>query len=325
MEELGCSHHYRYEPEPPGMIARTDLQGPVAQQEATVSPVSPTLTVNRLRRWSKKPWSRALLVLVAIVIFVSIRAYMLMDPKEARIAAEFSTLSSGYGITIDATLDADFFPDSWKLPPISARAVAISEGELHRFPNILKIALAQYPIEVIRDNLKTVCLAQDIYFYDTPYGATNSTDTVYLTSEGWTQGYTDQYLVETFHDEFSSILMRNYPLHLQHTRWVACNPPGFKYRNNNADDAGREAITQHRDKLDGDPKLYKDGFLSEYSMANLEEDVNTFSGHILTRPQEMRSLIRQYPRLKMKYRVWLDFYHSVNPKMTESFLLGNHK
>ncbi len=66
-------------------------------------------------------------------------------------------------------------------------------------------------------------------FYDVPYGGTNSTDAVYLVNRGAPLGYTDKYLEQTFHHEFSSILFRNFPALLDTGLWKGANQINYIY------------------------------------------------------------------------------------------------
>ena len=255
--------------------------------------------------------SAGVLALIGIVVF-----HLVFNSRES---AAFAPLREEYGIDVCFIVSFGFFPTEWRQPPINARATPISRSELQRFPTLLRLSLAKYPKVVISKHLTAICLAKEMYFYDTPYGGTNSGDVVYLCSEGEEQGYTDDYLINSFHHEFSSILMRSHPFPSR--QWRACNAPGFKYTGSDPDSAGRTAITQNKADLAGSEELYRAGFLSQYSTADIEEDFNMFSGLLLSRPRETRTLIQQYPRLKKKYEVWLAFYRSINNQMTETFLL----
>jgi len=66
-------------------------------------------------------------------------------------------------------------------------------------------------------NLKAVYFLKEMAFFNTPFGGTNSADNLYLTSNGITLGYTNDYIEQTFHHEFSSILFRNHPEYLDTT------------------------------------------------------------------------------------------------------------
>jgi hypothetical protein len=72
-------------------------------------------------------------------------------------------------------------------------------------------ALKKYPTSALQKELKAVYFLKSMKFYNIGYGGTNSNDALYLTNNGEMLGYTELYLEQTFHHEFSSILYRNHP------------------------------------------------------------------------------------------------------------------
>ncbi len=230
----------------------------------------------------------------------------------------FHTLEKRYGITVKHAYDGDFFPRSWIEKPISARFTPLDDEELKRFPSLLEKALSRYPERVIRNNLKGINLAGGIYFYNLRYGGTYTGTIVYLTSGGVRKGYTDTYIIGSFHHEFSSILLRNY--RFPKSEWLAANPKGFSYRF--TDHGGRRALQDGSDSLTGTAKLYRDGFLNQYSTAGFEEDLNEYSGRILTDPAGFKKLMKTYPRIEKKFRVWLSYYRSVDRVFTEDYIFN---
>ena len=74
-------------------------------------------------------------------------------------------------VEVHAALSNDMFPVSWRGGDIKARATEISPGEAARSLRIVKIALAKYPADLLKMNLKKIYLTRQMYFYDLPYGA----------------------------------------------------------------------------------------------------------------------------------------------------------
>lgn len=232
-------------------------------------------------------------------------------------AAEFRALEAAYDgkIKIHYTADRSLLPKSWTRSAIDGRITAIDRAELQRFPILLRQALGRYPKKVITKNLKRVVILESISFYGLEYGATYSTDTVYLSSKGKTLGYTDRYLIDGFHHEFSSILFRNYRFPTR--RWEMCNPERFKYSG-----SGVAALKNGQTSLEGSDELYQKGFLAGYSISALEEDYNVYSGIAFSQPERLRRLIRDYPKVREKFLVWLDFYRSIDPFFTQARVLN---
>ena len=207
-------------------------------------------------------------------------------------------------------------PKEWRRAAISARLTPISESELRRFPALLREALSRYPKEVITRNLRKIVLSDSISFYGLEYGATYSSDTVFLSSKGRDLGYTDRYLIEGFHHEFSSILFKNY--RFAEKNWGYLNPKGFEYSG-----SGVHALKKlETSSLEGNAELYRKGFLAPYAVSALEEDFNVYSGIALSQPQRLSELMRRYPMVRKKFYAWLDFYRSVHPRFDERWVLN---
>ncbi|PCJ54372.1 MAG: hypothetical protein COA79_21890 [Planctomycetota bacterium] len=221
----------------------------------------------------------------------------------------FSEIESTYGVKIIMKATPELFHPSWRLPPINAKIVQIDENEVLRYPMILKNVLSKYPKKVLLKNLKKIVLAKSLSFYGLQYGGTYSTYTVYLTSKGISRGYTNDYLINSIHHEFSSILFRNY--NFPKEKWKSLNLKGFKYTNNSID-GGIEALKAGKAGLIGSHLWYKQGFLAEYSISALEEDFNLYSASILTNPIHIKKLAKKYTLIKKKLDLWLSFYNSID-------------
>src|SRR5690349_3374574 len=102
------------------------------------------------------------------------------------------------------------FPESWQKKPINAEGGQIDETEIIRCKKVLVTALKKYPLSLLQEELQSVYFVKWMKFYNVGYGGTNSTDALYLTDNGIDLGYTEHYLEQTFHHEFSSILYRNH-------------------------------------------------------------------------------------------------------------------
>jgi hypothetical protein len=111
-------------------------------------------------------------------------------------------------------------------------------------------------------------------FFGVSYGGTNSNNVVYLSNRRVKEGYTDEWLEQTFHHEFSSILWRNFKFLFDEKSWLA-NNDSIHYGK-----SGKDAIKTGKDSKHFDFELNKRGVLAEYSMASLEEDVNVFAENL---------------------------------------------
>lgn len=57
-------------------------------------------------------------------------------------------------------------------------------------------------------------------------------------------------------------------------------------------------------------------------MTDFENDFNEYSAMIFTYPEKFKKIMNQYPRVRAKFEIWLDFYQKINPIFTEAYLLG---
>lgn len=237
--------------------------------------------------------------------------------KQSNREDTISTLSFKYGVEIRYKIDSNFFTEDW---PADSKAIMIDEKELERFSYIIGSALQKYPVGLIKKNLKGIFLCKKIISYGIEYGASHSSDNniIYLCSEGKNNGYTDVYLIDSFHHEFSHILFDQYRFPIN--EWKLCNSKKFQYTY--VEDGGYNAMLHEKDSIYGTVELYEQGFLSEYSKSAIEEDFAVFSGMILTEPKEFESLVKRYSRIKRKFKVWLSFYNSIDKRFTEEYVFG---
>jgi len=208
------------------------------------------------------------------------------------------------------------FPLEWQQSPISGEASIIENGERMRCKLLTIKALDKYPADVLKLNLKSVYWLKKMSFYGVEYGGTNSNSAVYLTNDGANLGYTDNYLEQTFHHEFSSILFRNYPSLFDSIAWKSVNEKSFIY---NDPEDGVGAIRNNASSQDLDTAICRRGLLTQYSMSSIENDVNTFAQNLFAASEGFWDLMTKYPRIRMKVYILIRFYNKINPLFTEQY------
>ncbi len=227
---------------------------------------------------------------------------------------ETDTIMQGIHISFDYKIN--IFPGSWREEPINAEGEQIEVSEIARCKSIMKKAFSKYPITVLKQNLKAVYFLKSIRFYNVGYGGTNSTDALYLTNDGIPLGYTDWYLEKSFHHEFSSILYRNHPEYINETEWKKANITGFDY---NDPEGGVGAIRNNKSSEEIDTTLCRNGFLTQYALSDMENDINTFAQNIFIPAAGFWEAADKYPRIKRKLNLIIGFYHKLNPLFTEAY------
>jgi hypothetical protein len=220
------------------------------------------------------------------------------------------------GVHIQFSYEPSIFPDSWLGGAINGQGENIEPGEISRTQSIIIKALKKYPASMLQANLKAVYFLKSMKFYDVGFGGTNSADALYLTNNGIPMGFTDAYIEQTFHHEFSSILFRNFPAFLDTAAWKNANIPGFDY---NDPEAGVGAIRNNQSSQEADTLLCKKGFLTQYAYSSLENDVNTLAQNLFRPGSSFWEITDNYPRIRKKVTLLINFYHSIDAVFTEPF------
>ena len=217
-------------------------------------------------------------------------------------------------IIIYFSINKNTFPKSWKTKKINAKGVSLSKKEYQITKRTIKKALAKYPLSVIKNNLKAIYVLKKIEFYGQQYGGTNSTDTVYLTNNGIARNYSEHYIEQTFHHEFSSILLRNYPHYFDKEKWINTNIKGFKYGKGGVNALKKKIANQKFNR-----RINKKGLLTQYSISSLENDFNNFAQNIFLPSKNFKSILRKYKRLRQKRDIILRFYQRIDNQFTKQF------
>lgn len=216
-------------------------------------------------------------------------------------------------VPVSTQVRKGMFPASWTVREISASASSLPSDEVPRSLDALDRAMEKYPVTLLQKNLKRVYVLSRLAFYGVPYGGTNSADTVYLANGGKDFGFTDRYLEESFHHEFSSILLRNYSSVFDRRAWLAANPPGFKYFGD-----GTKAVRSGQASTKTSRRWQMEGFLAQYATASIEEDFNMVAEALMTGSQEFWTAVDQSPRLKQKVDVAVRFYGALSGTFSDS-------
>lgn len=220
-------------------------------------------------------------------------------------------------VKISFELDDDMFPANWLKKPHSISAKPLKETEWARSEMIVKQALNRYPQAVLEKHLKRVYVITDLHFTGIQAGGTYWKDRVFMSNKGVRMGFTDKYLLESFHHEFSSILFRKNRAEFDLDKWKSANERGFKYGG-----SGTNAIKQGKGSLYFERKLGERGFINQYAMSSVEEDFNTISARLFTVNDSFRNIYKKYPRLRKKIDIAIEFYESIDPQLNKSFFLG---
>ena len=150
-------------------------------------------------------------------------------------------------------------------------------------------------------------------FFGQSYGGTNSTSEVYLSNRGIALGYTDFWLEQTFHHEFSSILLRNYGYLFSKKKWMSFNKD-IEYGK-----GGVYALKDGTASIEFDYDLNELGVLTQYSKSSLEEDFNIFAQNLFLSDRGFWEVVALHERIKNKTALIIAFYKSINSSFTEEY------
>ncbi|MCH8978142.1 MAG: hypothetical protein IH945_02730 [Armatimonadetes bacterium] len=225
-------------------------------------------------------------------------------------SSDYVDARTGIPIRFDVT-DA-MFPPSWHGGKVRATAVGVDEAEVDRSLQLVDTAMAKYPAGLLRENLEAVFFVKEMRFYGLKYGGTNSRDTVYIANRGVRQGFTDRYVLSTFHHELSSILLRNHASKFDAEAWRSANRDGFRYRS-----SGMESLKDGTADTKYDHRFHVDGFLNQYATSSLEEDFNTFAEALFIGDRRFWEIVDRFPRVERKADAILAFYGALDPGFTE--------
>ena len=220
------------------------------------------------------------------------------------------------GVPVRFDYDSSIFPESWRVAPINGWGESIVANEIERTEKVIRKALNKYPAIVLESNLKAVFYLKSMKFYEIGFGGTNSDNALYLTNDGVDLGYTDAYLEQTFHHEFSSILFRNFPALLDTTAWNAANVKGFIY---NDPEDGVGAIRSNQSSQSFDTVLCARGCLTQYTLSSLENDLNTIAQNLFRPDPGFWEIVESYPLIRKKVSLLIEFYLRIHSKFTEAY------
>jgi hypothetical protein len=262
-----------------------------------------------------------LLIMILGTIFALYLWHYHQTFSKEKIDELFESITSKYGIKIAYEIGDDFFspiknPPIPAGPPKNSQVKPIRHRVLVKYPEILKKSLEKYPIQVIKDYLTAIYFAGEIDADGDRAAGTYDPfrRLVYIVDNGANE---ENLSIHIFHHEFSSILLRSHSFWVD--PWTDHHPKNFKY----FDDLYKswQEVEEKRKKIT-DKECFQMGFVSTYGLTNFSNDFSEYSAMIFTDPKKFKQIMAKYPRVRGKFKVWLEFYQKIDPIFTEEYLLG---
>lgn len=244
------------------------------------------------------------------------------NEKEQTIDQQLEKLAASHGILLFFKGDPSrFFHPSWQKEPVNAKAEALTDNEKKMMLEPLQKALSLYPKSFVKSHIGSIVLLKSLSLYGSSYAGTYTVfktpgyNLLYLTRGSVTDKDFASFFIDSFHHELSSVLMEMHPF--PEKEWRVVNGESFKYRYEHEDSPGLSALKD--DVSTGfSIQMVANGFLSEYAMSSLEEDVNVFVAVALKDPQWMSELAVEHIKIKQKLNLMMRFYVGIDKAFAQS-------
>lgn len=224
-------------------------------------------------------------------------------------ADEIASIQAEFGVRIHCEYDRNlFFPAPWLTPSVNAAGRQMEPSEILRVLPIIRQFLAAHPASVIRADLHEIYLLGELVCCGKQYGATYAGNSIYLVSKGDAERYTDEFIAQRLHSEFSSILLRHHRFPSE--EWQQINDAGFHYSGSGF------ALIDNPSRYDCTGQSCAEGFLLNYSKSSLENDFNMISSWLFTKKDELDAIARKYSKIKLKQQLAEQFYASLSDQYT---------
>jgi hypothetical protein len=237
----------------------------------------------------------------SLLIFVSIDAFGL---ETTQIDGEIASIQQDFNVQIHYTYDRDlFFPASWKSASNEMLAKQVELVEMARLLPIIRTFLSDHPLSDIHSDLDHIYVLAELSFKGRDYGSTYNQKSIYITCKDVESRYTEEFLAQRLHSEFSSILL----IHPFPSRqWTQINPTDFRYSG-----TGFEVV-HLPSRYDFSEHFCEDGFLLSYSKSSMENDFNMISSWLFTKKDALDDVSRRHGKISQKQALAEQFYLSIS-------------
>ena len=216
------------------------------------------------------------------------------------------------GVIVKFEEEENTFPEYWYTEEINAETTPLPTAEKKRTLTVLSAALEKYPVHVIKRHLAELYIFGKLEFFNQGYAGTYSENILYLANEGIEEGYSNGFIEQSFHHEFSSMLWYANQELLDTTEWKKLNKMEYG-------DGGIQALIDDTDSPEFDEDYNERGFLFQYAASDLENDINSFAENLFAPTLEFRDALKKHPVLRKKMAMLIAFYTALDPSLNSSF------
>jgi hypothetical protein len=177
-------------------------------------------------------------------------------------------------------------------------------------------ALSKYPPTLLQRYLSAVFISGILKIYGVQAGGSYAHSWIVVSATPDYEQFGSEVYEATLNHELSSLFLKNSDFPMK--RWEMINEADFSYLPRQIDVVRSAALANRRDPTES-PSWHMAGFVSDYGMASLENDFNTYAELAMTHPGRLRELAAQYPRIRAKTRILVEFYSSLAPELRDYF------
>lgn len=253
------------------------------------------------------------IVLGSVLLFTAC-----LDGVEQDTEGRCRALRQQYGIGFEKISRINQLPDSivfqQKNNELAVQLIPLTEDKYFNYLGIIGDALSKYPFDLPAKHLDTVYIGGGYRENGGIITGLYEKRKLFLFYNHIEGDNSSIFLEQTFHHEFSSILIRAYDFPV--FEWLALNPKDFEYIINPV------KINSYMNSIASylpDASQLAQGLVSSYGKANAENDINTYVELIFTEPERMQAYIRKYPIIKKKYEMLKKFYLSISRQFDKVF------
>lgn len=240
-------------------------------------------------------------LLLALPLFLALGC----SSRGARAPQATQASQPGALVRFDAV--PSIFPPTWHRPGVDVRARPLAPARRPEARAWADAALAKYPADFLAGHVEAVHVLGGLAFRGVEAGGSNSRRRIYVVMP---EGHAARaYFERVVHAEISSILLRRYRSRFDQGTWLQGTIPGFRYGA-----SGAAAVRHGAAGRWPTAWTLKQGFLYEYGMSSVENDVNSYAAFLFTHPERLRAYAAQHPGVAHKRASALAFYRALDPR-----------
>jgi hypothetical protein len=216
-------------------------------------------------------------------------------------------------------LDRNMFPASWENNPREVVAYPLDDpNEPLRELKVMNRALHAYPPHLL-ENMDCIYIMADLVH--TPHDLITmvSTDRIYIAIGEVDDRRGTRSIEGSVYWGVNGLLQGWHWRDADRGAWEKLNPPDFEYLG-----SGLLAMDLHRDSYVWNRALHEEGFLYEYAQASIDCDFLSIARELFRDRARFWRTIEDYPLLRAKTDLVIDFFHRLDPIYDEEFFRNEH-